>query len=62
MEQEAAQPNDQIADKAKQEHFIMSISDTAGNAAICQVDKRQIRERVDNFGGIGCCIVVLIVG
>lgn len=59
MEQEAPKTNDQIADEANQEDGIMSVSDTAGNASICQVDEGEVRKRVDNFSGIGCRVVVL---
>ena len=44
MEEEAPDTNDQIAEKPDQEHGIMAISKTIGNASIRQVDECEVGE------------------
>jgi hypothetical protein len=59
MEQEAPEPDDQVAEKSHQEDIVMAASKTIGNPLVGQIDENQIRQGIHDLGGVDCGIVVL---
>lgn len=59
MEKERPGSHEQISNKCHQKHTVVVIFQTVSYALDPKVYEEEIREGIDDFGGINCCIVVL---
>ena len=59
METDASQPDDKIAAERHQKYLVMTVSNAARNTLVGQVHKCDVRQGIDNLGGIDRQIVIL---
>ena len=59
VEQEAAGADKQVSQEGNQEDLIMSIAATADNTLNTQPHKHEVRQGIDDLGGVGSRIVIL---
>ena len=59
MKPKASGAHQQVSNVADQEGRVMAIFQTASDAAEATIDEQQIRESIDDFGYVGCVIVIL---
>lgn len=59
MEEEAARPDEQVADKADEENGVVAIFAAGSDAQVGEVDEEEVREGVDYLRGVGSRVVIL---
>ena len=59
MKQEAAGADEQVSDEADKEDCVMAISAAGLDAHNGEIDEEEVRERVHDFGGVRCRVVIL---
>lgn len=59
VEEEAARADEQVADEADEEDCVVAVCKAGADAEVGEVDEEEVRERVDDFGGVGGRVVVL---
>ena len=59
MEQKASDTYKQVADEANEEHRVMTIPQTVGDALVGSIHKSQVGDRVHDLGAVDRSIVVL---
>lgn len=59
MEEEAARPDEQVADKADEEDGVVAMFAAGSDAQVGEVDEEEVREGVDYLGGVGSRVVIL---
>ena len=60
VEEEAARPDEQVADEADEEDGIMAVFAARLNANIGKVDEEEVCEGIDYLGGVWSGVVVLV--
>jgi hypothetical protein len=59
VKEEAAGADKQVSQEGNQEDLVMSIAATADNTLDTQPHKHEVRQSVDNLGGVRSRIIVL---
>ena len=59
VEEEAAGADEQVADVADEEDGVVAVFSAGGDAPVGEVDEEEVRECINYFSRVGCCVVVL---
>ena len=59
MEEETSKSNEEIRNEANQKYSLVTIADAAGYSFVCEIEKGQIGDRVDNLSRINGNVVIL---
>lgn len=59
VEEEAARPDEQVANKADEEDGVVAMFAAGSDAQVGEVDEEEVREGVDYLGGVGSRVVIL---
>ncbi len=60
MEHEAADSDKKVAEVCDLEDHVMAMFSTTVDAGVCEIHEHQIRQGVDDLGGVVCRIIVLV--